>query len=272
MRAVVLARGLARRMRHADDHAALAPAQAAAAAAGRKAMMPVGEAGEPARTFLDYVLSSLADAGCRDVALVIGPEHADVRARYTRDARPVRFDLAFVTQPVARGTADAVLACERWAAADPFLVVNADNLYPVDVLRALGRLDGPGLPVFRPDDLATGGIPPDRIGTFALVRIGRHGLLESIVEKPGAEAIRDMGDEARVSMNCWRFDDRIFEACRDVPLSSRGELELPQAVGVALARGVPFRAVPAAGPVLDLSRRSDVAEVSRRLAGRGVRL
>ena len=26
-----------------------------------------------------------------------------------------------------------------------------------------------------------------------------------------------------VSMNCWRFDARIFEACRDVPRSARGE-------------------------------------------------
>ena len=36
-------------------------------------------------------------------------------------------------------------------------------------------------------------------------------------------------------MNCWRFDARIFDACRDVPRSARGELELPEAVGLAVA-------------------------------------
>jgi dTDP-glucose pyrophosphorylase len=68
-------------------------------------------------------------------------------------------------------------------------------------------------------------------------------------------------------MNCWRFDNRIFEACRDVPRSARGEFELPQAVMLAVERGVRFRAVPANAAVLDLSRRGDAAELSRRLAG-----
>lgn len=68
-------------------------------------------------------------------------------------------------------------------------------------------------------------------------------------------------------MNCWRFDARIFDACRDVPKSARGEYELPEAVALAMARGVRFTAVPARGPVLDLSRRVDAADVARRLAG-----
>ena len=66
-------------------------------------------------------------------------------------------------------------------------------------------------------------------------------------------------------MNCWRFDARIFDACRDVPRSARGEFELPEAVGLAVERGVRFRAVPARGPVLDLSRRADATDVARRL-------
>ena len=68
-------------------------------------------------------------------------------------------------------------------------------------------------------------------------------------------------------MNCWRFDARIFEACRDVPLSQRGEYELPEAVGLAVSRGVIFRTFRATGAVLDLSRRSDVSLVNARLAG-----
>jgi glucose-1-phosphate thymidylyltransferase len=69
-------------------------------------------------------------------------------------------------------------------------------------------------------------------------------------------------------MNCWRFDSRIFEACRTVPPSSRGELELPAAVALAITEGgVRFRVLPATGPVLDLSRRADAADLSHRLAG-----
>jgi len=52
-----------------------------------------------------------------------------------------------------------------------------------------------------------------------------------------------------------------------VPKSVRGEYELPEAVGLAITRGVRFKTFPASGPVLDLSRRTDVALVSQRLRG-----
>ena len=80
------------------------------------------------------------------------------------------------------------------------------------------------------------------------------------------------GPEALISMNVWRFDARIFGACRDVPVSSRGEQELPQAVGLAASRGVCFEVLPVAGRVLDLSSRADVAEVGRALEGARVDL
>ena len=39
---------------------------------------------------------------------------------------------------------------------------------------------------------------------------------------------------------------------------------------LAIERGVPFRAIPARGPVLDLSRRADAAAVAARLRGAAV--
>ena len=87
--------------------------------------------------------------------------------------------------------------------------------------------------------------------------------------KPPADVLAAAGPHALVSMNLWRFDARIFAACRDVPPSPRGELELPAAVLLAVARGMRLDVVPSLGPVLDLSRRSDVADVARRLAAGG---
>ncbi len=250
-------------MKAADDAAGLTPGQRRAAEAGLKAMMPLAGG-----AFLDYVLSAIADAGYRDVGVVVGPEHEAIRRHYETVAPPRRLRLRFLIQEHARGTADAVLSVEPWVGGDPFITVNADNLYPVNTLRALAALGEPGLPVYERDELvASSNIASSRIASFALVEIGSDGYLTRIVEKPGAEAVAQAGIHALVSMNCWRFDGRIFDACRDVPKSARGEFELPQAVGLAIARGVKFRAVPAHGPVLDLSARSDVAEVARRLEG-----
>ena len=114
---VILARGLGTRMRSEDAGAPLDAAQAAAAETGVKAMVPVG------RPFLDYALSTLADAGFQQACLVIGPEHEAVCDYYTRSQRPTRIQVSFAIQPEALGTANAVLAAEEFAGVDEFLVI-----------------------------------------------------------------------------------------------------------------------------------------------------
>ncbi len=273
MKALVLARGKGTRMQRADQAATVDAAQSRVADSGLKAMIPFR------RPFLDYILSSLADAGCLDICLVIGPEHDAVREYYERTRPPERVRVAFAIQQQARGTADAVLSAESFAQEAPFLVLNADNYYPVDVLRALVALDGPGLPAFRRSTLIEqSNIDAERIRSFALLTVDETGTLVDILEKPDpATFARYFGDDAidgrhgihdvRVSMNCWRFGPSIFTACRSIELSPRGELELPNAVRYAVrVMGERFRAIPVDAGVLDLSRREDIAEVERRLS------
>jgi dTDP-glucose pyrophosphorylase len=265
-RALVLARGQGTRMRAPKD-VTLDPAQQQAADAGLKAMIPVGlpagardaNAGRP---FLDHALHSLADAGIRRVGLVLGPEHDSVR-EYYRALQAKRLTIEFVTQPEPLGTADAVWSARDWAGIDPFLALNADNLYPVDVLTRLVSATGPAVPAFEADSLE---LPLARLGAFGLIEVDERGHLVRVIEKPGEAAVTAAGPKASISMNLWRFDARIFEACRDVPLSPRGERELPQAVSLAAASGVRFDVFPARGPVLDLSTRADIATVARQLA------
>jgi glucose-1-phosphate thymidylyltransferase len=260
-RAVVLARGLGTRMRADDPEAPLTTEQRRVAGAGLKAMIPLN-----GRPFLDYLLSALADAGIRDVALIIAPEHEEVRRYYTAIAPPSRVALTYLHQHEPLGTAHAVLSAERWTAGAPFLALNGDNLYPVDALRTLASLGEPGLPAFDRDDLVrTSNIPQERILAFALIDIDADGYLRGIVEKPDSALPAET--HLWVSMNCWHFDARIFAACRDVPRSARGEFEVPEAVGLAVRRGLRFKTFPASGPVLDLSRRADTVAVASRLAG-----
>ena len=250
-------------MRREDEEARLDAAQRKAAESGVKAMIAFD-----GRRFLDYVLSGLADAGLEEACLVIGPEHGEIRRHYTETAPPRRLRLSFAVQPEPRGTADAVLAGEAFAAGEDFLVVNSDNLYPTSALAALMDLRGPGVALFEREALvARSNIPEDRIAAFAVCVVSPDGELEAIVEKPDPETLERLGRDAPVSMNCWRFPAAIFEACRKVPLSPRGELELPMAVREAIASGVRFRVVRSREGVLDLSTRSDVAAVAGRLRG-----
>jgi len=268
IQAVILARGLGTRMRQADEGAGLDPEQAAAAAAGMKGMIPVG------RPFLDFLLSALADAGFREVCLVIGPEHDAVREYYQAPGRVTRLGVSFAVQEKPLGTANAVLAAETAAGHGHFLVCNSDNYYPVPVLAALRELATEGLAGFDAEALVRlGNIPAERVAQFALIQESPDGFLSDIVEKPDPATAAAFGPHARVSMNAWVFGATIFEACRNITPSPRGELEIQDAVRYAMRHlGSRFRVVPVAAGVMDLSRRGDVAEVTRRLAGVEVRL
>lgn len=261
--AVVLARGMGRRMRESDEAAPLDEAQQHAAAAGHKAMMPVGAAGRP---FLDYVLSALADAGCTEAVLVVAPDADAVRARYAT-VPGARLRVTWAVQEEATGTAHALLAAAPSVGDRPFLVVNADNLYPETVLHALVDAEGPALPGFvRSALVRESGFPAERVAQFAVLDVDAHGWLTGIHEKPDPARLAAAGADGLISMNVWRFDARIFDACRRVPRSVRGEYELPEAVALAVAGGLRVRVLPAAGAVIDLSRRADVARVRARLA------
>jgi glucose-1-phosphate thymidylyltransferase len=259
--AVIMAAGLGTRMRRADEGAALDASQSAVAESGVKGMIPIR------RPFLEYVLSALADAGIDEVVLVIGPQHDAIRQHFTVDAPPQRVRVRFAVQAEPVGTANAVTTAAALLGDAPFLVLNADNYYPVDAFRALAADESAGTIAFDRDALVReGNIDAERVRAFAVLQVTDDGALTGIVEKPGDTLDVDSPAARWVGMNLWAVTPAIVEACRRVPRSARGEFELPEAVGLALREGVAVRAIRMAAPVLDLSRRSDVAAVSARLS------
>ncbi|NLT66439.1 MAG: nucleotidyltransferase family protein [Acidobacteria bacterium] len=259
-KAVILARGLGTRMRKSDASAALDEKQTEVASFGIKGMIPIG------RPFLDYVLSGLADAGYSRVCLVIGPEHQIVRDYYQSNP-PSRVQVEFAIQEKPLGTADAVLAARSFAGSDHFLVINSDNYYPVDVLKALRELGQPGVALFDRERLVVeSNLPEERVLKFALAKPDSEGNLERIYEKPFEDMIRALGQQVYVSMNCWTFSPAIFRACLSIRPSARGELELTEAVQYAVdVQKEQFRVLTFRSPVLDLSSRSDIAIVAEKL-------
>jgi glucose-1-phosphate thymidylyltransferase len=264
--AVILAAGRGTRMQRAEDAATLDASQAAAAQIGEKAMMPVG------RPFIDYVLAGLADAGFRRVCIVTGPAH-DALNKHVRALSGRRLTIEVVTQVEPLGTAHALAAAADFVGDDAFLMINGDNYYPTAALTGLRSLTGPGVAAFRLAGLCRGNIAAERLPQYAVLTADSDGNLERIIEKPREKYFADHADSALISMNCWRFSPAIFEACRRIPRSARHEFELPDAVVYSIQNlGERFRLVVVDEPVLDLSTRADVAEVTRRMAAVEVRL
>ena len=258
---VILARGLGTRMMAHNGTKCLSAQQEAAADTGIKAMIPIK------RPFLDYVLSALADVGYKKACLVIGPEHNRIRDYYGKELQAKRLDICFAVQSEPLGTADAVLAAEDFADGEDFVALNSDNYYPLEALQALRNLNGAGAAMFsRESLLANSNILPERVRSSAVAHISEEGYLHDILEKPDEQTLNSLPEPIYVSKNCWRFTAKIFEACRKIEKSPRGEFELPDAVRYAVEElGEQFRIVAAQGMVLDLSYRSDIGEVTRRL-------
>ncbi len=258
-KAVILARGLGTRMRRSDAAATVDAAQAEAADTGVKGMIPIG------RPFMDYLISAFADAGFLDVCLVIGPEHHQVREHYGREAIPSRARLHFAVQPDPLGTANAVLAAEEFAAGESFVVINSDNYYPVEALRALRDRAAPVVVGFERAALVRlGNVPPDRVARFGALEIDSDDTLRRILVEPTAAMLA--AGEIFASLNCWSFTSQIFRACREVPRSTRGEFELPQAVQLAIDQySMRMHVVRSHAAVLDMSSRSDIASMAERL-------
>ncbi len=248
-------------MRQGDAGAQLDGAQASVADSGVKGMIPLR------RPFLEYVISALADAGLEHVVLVLGPEHDAVRQHFSVDAPPARVRIGFALQEMPIGTANAVVAAAAAIGDEPFLVLNADNYYPIEAFRALASESTAGTIAFDRDTLVQGGnIDPERVRSFAVLDVSDDGQLLGIIEKP--DETFDLSSPAArwVGMNCWAVTAAIVDACGRVPKSARGEYELPEAVALALREGTSVRAIRMAAPVLDLSRRSDIAAVAEWLA------
>jgi dTDP-glucose pyrophosphorylase len=257
-KAVILARGLGTRMRNRDNNAGVSPEQSHAADTGIKAMIPVG------RPFLDYVISALADAGYKKICLVIGPgAEFDLLREHYNSIKPKRVTISFAVQKKPEGTADAVAAAAGFAGNDAFAVINSDNYYPAEALTALRETGSCATVAFDGNALVElGNIPAERISKYALLEPDEEFYLKRIIEKPSEKFMQEHAGRQYISMNCWRFTSSIFEACRSISPSVRGEYEIASAVEYAMNNlNEKFRMIPVRLGVLDMTGRSDISSV-----------
>ncbi len=228
---------------------------------GSKQLARVGPNGE---TVTDVLLARACAAGVeRSVVVVsppIGPEMQD-----HFDAHPPAIPVTFVTQLHRRGTADAV-ATARSSVEGPFLVVNADDVYPCSAFVTLAahlRDAGDHAMVgFRAAKTITGPKPVAR----ALVETD-DGVLVQITEghiTPEGDELRFgthvlRGDEL-VSMNIWAFQPSIFEHIDDAVRRAGDDTEayLPDAVATAVAAGDRVRVYSTEDQCVELTYRDDI--------------
>ena len=265
-KAVILARGLGTRMQRPSKNLRLKPDVLRFAERGWKAFIRIR--GKP---LLDYTIDSLRDVGIKEVCLVIGPEHVEMRRYYERLDRSLDdISIRFAIQEEPLGTADAVYASKEFVGDDSFIVLNGDNLYQVDTIKILKeQVDeicyGVG---FEMNHLiAEGNFGAERIRSFAVMEVDDEFNLIRIVEKPPHPERYRTKYGILVNMKLWRFTPHIFQACERIePHPIRGEYEITSAIQLLVDEGiVPVKVIPVEAGVLDLTYRSDIPSVEEKL-------
>jgi len=236
MRALVLAGGEGSRLRPITHTSA-------------KQLIPI--AGAP---IVYHALEAIAEAGIREVGVVVGHTGDEVRDAIGDGAR-WGLEVTYIEQDAPRGLAHAVLAAADFVRGQPFLMYLGDNV----ILEGVARFVR-GFEAARPDaQIFVARVPePERFGVVEV----RGDTAVRVVEKPTAF----VSDLALVGV--YLFDDSIVEACAALQPSGRGELEITEAIQSLIDAGRTVRVEMLDGWWKDTGKPDDLLEANRMMLSR----
>jgi glucose-1-phosphate thymidylyltransferase len=184
------------------------------------------------KPILFYGLEAMAEAGIRQVGIVVGETGAEIREA-VGTGKEWGLDVTYIEQEAPLGLGHAVLIAKDYLGDDDFVMYLGDNLLRqgvkefVDTFEAaregalVPTLDGSGARPAAAQILLARVPDPHR---FGVAELGAHGEVLRLVEKP----VDPPSDLALVGV--YLFDPTIHEAVRAIAPSARGELEITDAI------------------------------------------
>lgn len=185
-----------------------------------KQLMPIYD-----KPMIYYPLTTLMQAGIRDILIITTPEDQAGFQRLLRDGSDWGINLSYEVQPNPEGLAQAFTIGEKFIGKDKVALVLGDNIFNgVDLGKNLQSCTDPdGGTVF-----AYPVSDPERYGVVAF---NDEGTATSIEEKPK----QPKSNYAVVGL--YFYDNDVLEIAKNVKPSERGELEITSVNDEYLKRG-----------------------------------
>jgi len=178
---------------------------------GNKHMLPI--ANQP---ILFYGLRHLAQAGVRDVGIILGPIQEGIREG-VGDGGAFGLHIEYINQGEPKGLAHALLCAEQFLGSDPFVMYLGDNLLQAGVRPFVDRYEETHV------DAVVGAAPVSDARHFGVVEVSGDRIL-SLEEKPAAPKSN------LALIGVYLFTSSIFPIVRGLVPSKRGELEITDAI------------------------------------------
>ena len=210
-----------------------------------KQLVPVAN-----RPVLFYGIQAMADAGIREVGIIIAPETGDEIRAAAGDGSRFGVEITYIVQDEPAGLAHAVLTAEPFLGDAPFVMYLGDNLLQggIEDLVAAFRDHGPDALI-----LLTPVPDPEHYGVAEL----EDGRVVRLAEKPP----QPRTDLALVGV--YMFTPAIHAAARAISPSARGELEITDAIQHLVDRGCRVEPHIVRGWWKDTGRLEDMLEANR---------
>ncbi|MFG2668504.1 glucose-1-phosphate thymidylyltransferase [Streptomyces sp. NPDC048387] len=232
MKALVLAGGSGTRLRPITHTSA-------------KQLVPIAN-----KPVLFYGLEAIADAGIKDVGIVVGETAAEIREA-VGDGSAFGLDVTYIAQPEPLGLAHAVLIAREYLGDEDFLMYLGDNFIVGGIAPLVDEFR-----VHAPDAqlMLTRVKNP---GAYGVATLSADGRVVALAEKPE----RPESDLAVVG--AYLFTPVVHEAVRAIAPSDRGELEITDALQWLLDRGRDVRPTVVTGYWKDTGNVEDMLEANR---------
>jgi glucose-1-phosphate thymidylyltransferase len=209
-----------------------------------KQLVPVAN-----KPILFYGIEALAASGVREIGIVVGDTHQEIREA-VGDGRRFGVAVTYIQQEAPLGLAHAVLISEPFLGSDPFCVYLGDNLIRERLAPLVERFQSE-----KPNaQILLARVPdPTRFGVAEL----RDGQVVRLIEKPTAPP----SDLALVGV--YMFDASVFRAVKAIKPSARGELEITDAIQWLIDQGLTVRPHVIEGWWKDTGKLEDLLEANR---------
>ncbi|MBI2207266.1 MAG: glucose-1-phosphate thymidylyltransferase [Candidatus Rokubacteria bacterium] len=209
-----------------------------------KQLVPVAN-----KPILYYGIEALAACGIREIGIVVGDTHQEIRDA-VGDGSRFGVRVTYLQQEAPLGLAHAVLISEAFMAGEPFVMYLGDNLVREPLRPMVDRFttDHPSAQIF----LAH--VPNAQ--EFGVAELAGDRVVR-LIEKPK----RPPSDLALVGV--YMFDRTVFQAVKAITPSARGELEITDAIQWLIDQGHTVRPYVISGWWKDTGKLEDMLEANR---------